>query len=188
MLSVHEVTTAYQGLVAISSVVDRDREGRDRLRRRRQRRRKIDAAEIHCGCRAAALRHRHLRRQPHRRHGAASDHRARHRLCAGKPPAVSAPVGARQSSARQLSLSRRGRPRGAARSRVQAVPALVGAARAARRDAVRRRAADAGDRPRADDAPAALDAGRALAGHHAKTGRRDLSGRQTHPRRRDDRA
>ncbi len=36
---------------------------------------------------------------------------------------------------------------------------------------VRRRAADAGDRPRADDAAAAADAGRAVAGHHAKTGR-----------------
>ena len=59
----------------------------------------------------------------HRRHGAAHDHRARHRLCAGKPPAVSAAVGARQFAARQLPLSRQVRSRRAAGAGVQAVSA-----------------------------------------------------------------
>ena len=184
MLSVHEVTTAYQGLVAISAVRIEVGKGEIVCVAGANGAGKSTLAEIDRRRRTSALRHRLVRRRAHRRHGAARHHLARHRLCAGKPPAVSAAVGARQSAARQLPLSRRSRPRGAARSGVPIVSAPVGAAGAARRNAFRRRAADAGDRPRADDAAAASDAGRAVAGHHAETGRRNLSGGETHPRRR----
>ena len=132
-------------------------QGRDRLRCRRQRGRQIDAFEIDRRRGASALRYRVVRRHAHRRLGAARHHLARHRLCAGKPPAVSAPVSARQSAARQLPFSRREQPRGTIGTRVPIVPAPAGAAGAARRDAVRRRTADAGDQPRADDAAKAPD-------------------------------
>ena len=57
---------------------------------------------------------------------------------------------------------------------LDAVPAAAGAADPAGRHAVRRRAADAGDRPGADGAAAAAAAGRAVAGAGAAPGGRDL--------------
>ena len=61
-------------------------------------------------------------------------------------------------------------PRLESRPRLQAVSAPAGAPQPARQDAVRRRAADAGNRPRADDQPGLPDHGRALRGagadHH----------------------
>ena len=53
-------------------------------------------------------------------------------------------------------------PRLEPRPRLRAVPAPAGAAQSARQDAVGRRAADAGDRPRADDQSGLPDHGRAV--------------------------
>src|SRR5258705_7242946 len=101
MLSVHEVATAYQGLVAISAV-------------------SIEVAKGEIVCVAGAngagkstlLKSIAGAERPrsgtvsfdgaHLRHVAACHHPARHRLCAGEPPLVFAAVAARHSAPRQL--------------------------------------------------------------------------------------
>ena len=125
MLSVHEVTTAYQGLVAISAVSIEVAKGEIVCVAGANGAGKSTLLKSIAGAERPRSGTVIVRRRAHRRPGAACHHRARHRLCAGKPPAVSAAVGARQSAARQLPLSRRGRSRGAARSGVQAVSAAA---------------------------------------------------------------
>ena len=79
-----------------------------------------------------------------------------------------------QSAARRLP-DRQGDRRAIVRARLHAVSAAEGAAQAARRHAVRRRAADAGDGPRADGRAAAVDAGRAEPRPRADHRRRHFS-------------
>ena len=77
------------------------------------------------------------------RHAAAQDHRDRHRPCAGKPPAVSAPDASRTICAWAPSSRPRARKFAERLDYVyDAVPAPQGAPRAARRHHVGRRAAD----------------------------------------------
>jgi branched-chain amino acid transport system ATP-binding protein len=81
-----------------------------------------------------------------------------------------------------------GRSRGAAGSGVQAVSAPVGTARPARRNTFRRRAADAGDRPRADDPAAAVDVDEPSQGIMPKLVDEIFQAVKRIPRHRDDRA
>ena len=94
---------------------------------------------------------------------------------------------AREPRARRY---RRGRPRRAPnlRARVRDLPAPARAARPARRHAVRRRAADAGHRPRADGRAAAADPRRALARPLAAAGRGDVRADRTPQRARASRS
>ena len=171
MLSVHEVTTAYQGLVAISAV-------------------SIEVAKGEIVCVAGAngagkstlLKSIAGAERPRSGtvtfDGARIDGMAQHLITARGIayvpenrrlfPRLSVRDNLRLGS---YHVSQRARSRRAAGAGVQAVSAAVGASGAARRNAFGRRAADAGDRPRADDAAAAVDAGRAVAGHHAEAGR-----------------
>ena len=90
----HEVTTAYRGLIAISGVSIEVAEGEIVCVAGANGAGKSTLLKSIAGCerpRSGAVT---FAGEPHRRPGAASDHRARPRLCAGKPPAVSAPVGA----------------------------------------------------------------------------------------------
>ena len=117
-----------------------------------------------------------------RDNAAAQDHRDRHRACARRAAAVSAPVGREQSQDRRLHPGGAGEIRRAARLRLRAVSAPEGAARAARRHALGRRAADVRDRARADERAEADPARRALDGARAGDRRAGVRPGAAHPR------
>src|SRR5882672_3518277 len=102
---------------------------------------------------------------------------------AGGAPAVSKPVGGREpadgrlcEAARPVEYRRDLRP----------FPAAEGQAPRSRHRAVRRPAADRGDRPRADEQSEAADLRRDLSGPGADRGERDLRRAAEHLRRRTD--
>ena len=105
---------------------------------------------------------------------AGADRRPGRRARAGEPSGVSADERAREPAGRRLSAQRQGGDRRRYRAHVRALPAPARAARAACRHALRRRAADAGGRARADVAAARAADGRALARACAHGGRGDL--------------
>ena len=112
-----------------------------------------------------------------RGHGAARNRgsrRARPQPGAGTSRAVQHHECRGQSATRRVPDSE-GHRRAIVRARLHAVSAAEGAAQAAGRHAVRRRAADAGDGPRADGRAAAVDAGRAEPRSGADHRRRHLS-------------
>ena len=102
--------------------------------------------------------------------GLVRDRAQRHGPGAAGPPRVSdAGRGRKPAGGR----AQPGPPRLESRARLHAVPAPARAPLPARQDAVGRRAADAGDRPRADDQPGLPDHGRAVGrpGAHHHPGR-----------------
>ena len=150
--------------------------GRARLPARRQRVGQVDDAEDDPRHRAPAE-----RRRAHRRRGrdeAADElpHRARARDRAREPPPVRADDGAREP--RDGRLPARRRRQGGLRPRLRALPAALRAPRAARGDALGRRAADGRDGPRADVAAEAAADGRAVDGPRADPRRAELRDHQ----------
>ncbi len=105
------------------------------------------------------------RRPGHHRRADARDRAAAHRAIAGGPADLPAHErGGKPADGRRRHRMQRGRPREAGLERVFALfPRLKERIDPARRHAVGRRAADAGDRPRLDEPAAAVDAGRAVA-------------------------
>ena len=185
MLRLEDVSAAYRGLRALQGVSLRGGARRDRRGGRGERRGQEHAAEV--DRRPGGDRgHDRVRGPVAAARAGASDHAARRVDGAGGAAAVSAAFGRGQSAAGRLCEARRGSVQ-AAGAGVLAVSAPAGAAGAARRDAVGRRAADAGDRPRADDAAAFPDAGRTEPGHHAAAGGRHPRRGDAHPRARRDR-
>ena len=106
---------------------------------------------------------------------AACTRRARNRAGARRPATVRPAVGRGQSQARGMEPARR-RHRGRACRRLRPVSHARGPPRRDRRHAVRRPAADAGDRPRPDGEAAAAAARRALDGTCPDAGRADPRG------------
>ena len=107
------------------------------------------------------------------RPGAACDHRPRRRLRAAGPPRLAVAHGRRAPAARRTQRPSR---RLDDRAHLRSLPAARRAARQRRRPALRRRAADAGDRPRAAVQSAPAGDGRADRGPGAgdrRAGRRD---------------
>ncbi len=142
----------------------------DRLQRRRQ----VDHAALDLRAQPAAQPARSASTGAEITDDAAEpDRRARDLAGARGPALLPADDRAREPRARRLPAPE-GRPHRGPRARLRAVPAARGARDAEGRDDVRRRAADAGDRPRADGAPAAAAARRALDGDRAAPGRADL--------------
>ena len=117
-----------------------------------------------------------------RAHGA-----PRHRLRARRPRHLPEPLGAREPA--RLGARRQRRPaRVDLRSRAGHLPAPRRAAGERRPAALRRRAADALDRPRADDQPEPDDPRRSDRRPGAADRRRDLARRRRHPRQRHQHA
>ena len=143
----------------------RDQPRRDRRADRGQWRRQVDADDDHLRQAARPLRPDPVRRPRHHWRADPRDRAAAHRAIAGRPPDFPAHERRRKpADGRRCDRLQRGRARGRARARLRAVPAAEGAHDPARRHPVRRRAADAGDRARADEPPSPVDAGRAFAG------------------------
>ena len=150
--AVRGVKTFYGNIIALKGV-DIDVGGRrDRHADRRERRRQIDADDDDLRQAARARGHDHVRRARHHAAADARDRAAAHRAVAGGPPHL-------------LAHDRAGKPadgRGRRRAsristqdletHLHAVPAPEAAPAPARRHAFGRRAADAGDRARADGA------------------------------------
>ena len=134
---------------------------------RPQRRRQDHAGEFDRRLQSAAPRQDRVQRRRHHAEGLVRDRAQRHGPGAAGPPRIS------DARRRGEPAGRRAQPRPPwleSRPRLQAVSAPARAPQSARQDAVRRRAADAGDRPRADDQPRLPDHGRAVGGpgadHH----------------------
>ena len=140
----------------------RRQRGRDRRPDRRQRRRQIDADDDGVRQSAGPRRRNPFRRPRHYRAADARDRQAPHRAIAGGPAHFFAHDGDGKLADRRhrhrcsQHRSRRG-------TRIRPVSAAAGTPQAARRYVVRRRAADAGDRARADEPAAAHPARRAVA-------------------------
>ena len=112
----------------------------------------------------------HVRRPGHRRAAADRACAPRHRDRAGRPAAVQGPVGRGQSARRRPDTPDEPVQEGR-RTRAVAVPASARTPRFARRQPVRRRAADAVDRARADGAAQVDHDRRTLARPDAEDGR-----------------
>ena len=154
------------------------RAGRGGRPARPQRRGQEHHAEVGHGPGAAAPGQGAARRQADHRHGAAQARAPRHRLRARGPPHLPLAHGDGEPAHRARPPWRhRGQAPGAARQGLHLFPGAGGAARPGRRHVVRRRAADAGDRPRHDagaqDHPARRADRRADAAH-------DLADRHDH--------
>ena len=151
--------------------------GHDRHRDRPQRRRQDDAARRDHGAAAGARRRRATwARRPaiavgRAARGARPDPRARAARAVRRDERRRQPASSARSSAR--AAGDRGWQATLAEV-YQRFPRLAGAPRPARRHAVRRRAADAGDGPRADGQADAADARRAIARTRAADRARDL--------------
>ena len=162
---------------------------RDRRHPGRQRCGQVDAAQGRGGPAAAWRRRARGARRPRAgRAAAAPDRRGRPGLGAGRPRHLRRADGAREPAAGRLRPARPCRRGAQPRARAGAVSA---ARRAARPDGAhheRRRAADGGDRPRADVGAADALAGRALAWPLAVAERRAVPRAWPHPRRRHRRA
>ena len=166
-ISVEGVHAAYGAVRVLEDVTLNGRRRRDRGAARHQRQRQEHAHEEHHGHGAAE------RRADHggdRRHHARSDRtqhrgdrRSRHRAGAGRAAAVSAPHGRGEPAARRVPAESARRDQDQPRLLLRGLPASRRAARPARRQHERRRAADAGARPRAD-VGAAHPAGRRALG------------------------
>ena len=141
-------------------------------RRRPQRHGQDDAVQRHHRA-GGGVRQHQARRHGARRPAAARDHGTRHRLCAAGPPRLAVAHGRRASAAGRAQRPSR---RLDDRAHLRALPAARRAARQRRLPALRRRAADAGDRPRAPVQSAPAGDGRADRGAGAgdrRAGRRD---------------
>ena len=162
LLTADDVHVAYGRVEAVRGVSLALAGRADRHRDRPERRRQDDAARRAHGPAAVARTH-HLRRRRSRRLDV--EERVERGLCLvpEKPRAVRRDVGRRQPRCSAPTRTGATAPRRGARlDEVFArFPRLRRAARAARRHAVGRRAADAGARPRADVAAAPADARRA---------------------------
>ena len=154
----------------------RRRQGRDRDPDRRQRRRQVDPADDDLRQPAGAHGHDQARRRGH--HAACRPTRS----CAAawRRSPEGRRIFPRMTRVREPADGRGHRRPGAfparPRARLRHVPAPGRAARAARRHAVGRRAADAGDRPRPDEPAAAAAARRAVARPGAADRAADLRG------------
>ena len=118
----------------------------------------------------------------------ASHRQPRHRACAGKSPAVSAPDGGGQSEDGRLHAGGARALRRAAGLRVRPVSAHEGAPPPDGRHHVRRRAADVRDRPRADVRSETAAARRAFGGPCAGRGAAGVRTGEANPRQRPHRA
>ena len=105
---------------------------------------------------------------------AARDREDGHRAVARGPAALPAHERAREPRDGRVPAARPGELPGGPRPRLRALPAARGAEAPEGGDAVRRRAADVRDRPRADGAPEAAPARRAVDGAGADLRREDL--------------
>ena len=141
-------------------------------RRRPQRHGQDDAVQRHHRP-GGGLRQHQAHRHRTGRPAAACDHRPRRRLCAAGPARLAVAHGRRASAARRTQRPSR---RVDDRAHLRSLPAARRAARQRRLPALRRRAADAGDRPRPAVQSAPAGDGRADRGPGAgdrRAGRRD---------------
>ena len=164
----------------------RRRAGPDRDHHRLERRRQVDAADDHLRQPEGVQGPGGLRGPRHHAAGHLRHRQSRHQPGARGPPDLLADDGLREPAdgrgPQPGPLVRPGRREG-----LHPVPAAEGAPQPARRHAVRRRAADAGDRPRAARPAQDAAARRAVAGHRADPGAADLQGdRRDQPHRGPD--
>ena len=155
---------------------------RDRPQRRRQDH--ADAGDLRPD---PAHQRRDLDGGPRRAGDAGASHRqSRHRPRAGKPPAVSAAHGRRQSEDGRLHARRARQICRAAGIRVRSVSAHEGTPQPDGRHHVGRRTADVRDRPRADVGPEIAAARRAVGGSGAGRGAAGVRTGEADPRQRAD--
>ena len=164
----------YGAVRVIEDISIDGRRRRDRGAARHQRQRQEHADEMHHGAGAAERRehrrrHRRHRARPHQAHDR-GDRRPRHRPGARRPAAVSQADGRGEPAARRLPPRRARGDAPQPRELLRDLPAAGRAARPARRQHERRRAADAGARPRADAGAEDPAGRRAVGGPRAAAG------------------
>ena len=164
ILEVQDIHTYYGDAYVLQGLSLQARAGPDPRPARAQRRRQDHAGQLDRRLHAAAPRQDRVQGRGHHPHLVVRDRAQRHGSGAAGPPRVSDPERRGEPAGRRAQPRP---PRLESRARLRAVSAPAGAAQPARQDAVGRRAADAGDRPRADDQPGLPDHGRAVRGARA---------------------
>src|SRR5262245_182463 len=151
--------------------------GRHRHGAWRQWRRQDDDPQDHFRRHGSGGRRGHFRRPRHQAHDARSRHAARHRPCAGRPRDLPVPDRPPEPVDGRLHPARPGWRRPGYRDVFRLLPGAARARQAARRAAVGRRAADAGDQSRADGQASSAAARRAFAWAVAHPGHADFRDR-----------
>ncbi len=175
MLDIADLVTAYGKIEALKGVSLQVESGQDHLPARTERRGQDHADDDHCRHPEAAPRLDPARRRRACRPLAGPHRRARRRAGAGEPAGVPADERAREPACGRLSAQRQAGIDADIEQHVCALSAPEGAARATGGNAVRRRAADARGRARADVAAARAADGRAVARARAADRRRKSS-------------
>ena len=163
ILKVTNIETYYGPIMAIRGVSFEVPAGRHRHHPGRQRRGQDHRAQDHVRRHGPAEGQRRLRGPRDPAHGSRQGDAARRQPCARGPRGLPLPERAREPAHGRLHAPRRRRRRPGSRGGVRLLPGAARARRPARRLAVGRRAADAGDQPGADGAAQADAARRAVA-------------------------
>ena len=145
ILEVQDIHTYYGDAYVLQGLSLAARAGPDPRPARPQRRRQDHAGEFDRRLHSAAPRQDRVQGQRHHPQFVVRDRAQRHGPGAAGPPRVPDPERRGKPPGRR---AQHRAPRLEPGARLRHVPAAAGAAQAARQDAVRRRAADAGDRPR----------------------------------------